>query len=73
MADVLSRFNVDAIWPTKGVDLLDIEHLQIGESSLTVCNEHSSLMLKSVPMPHYDSSIMCDISTATHKLFVSVM
>ncbi|CAH8547892.1 unnamed protein product, partial [Schistosoma intercalatum] len=73
VADTLSRFNVDAISSTKGIDLLDMARLQTDDPDLDACKQSSSLSLKSVPIPHSDSTIICDTSTGTHRPFVPIV
>ena len=72
VADTLSHFNVDAIFSTKGIDLLDIARLQVDDSDLAACKQNSSLVLKSIPIPHSDSTIICDTSTGIHRPFVPI-
>ncbi|CAH8674423.1 unnamed protein product [Schistosoma haematobium] len=73
VADTLSRFNVDTISFTKGIDLLDMARLQTDDPDLDACKQSSSLSLKSVPIPHSDSTIICDTSTGTHRPFVPIV
>ncbi|CAH8575625.1 unnamed protein product, partial [Schistosoma guineensis] len=73
VADTLSRFNVDAISFTKGIDLSDMARLQTDDPDLDACKQSSSLSLKSVPIPHSDSTIICDTSTGTHRPFVPIV
>ncbi|CAI2723349.1 unnamed protein product [Schistosoma spindalis] len=72
VADTLSRFNVDAISFTKEIDLSEMARLQIDDPDLVACKQNSSLSLKSVPIPHSDSTIICDTSTGIHRPFVPI-
>lgn len=52
------------------ISLETIAKLQVDDAELKTCKEKFSLILKSVPIPFFGSSIICDVSIGNNRPFI---
>ncbi|CAI2724326.1 unnamed protein product [Schistosoma spindalis] len=70
VADALSRRDINTLIRKPDINLETLAKLQIDDAELEACKVKSNLILRQVPIPFSNASIICDVSTGNQRPFV---